>query len=54
MQLQKEIKFIRTDDYSRQISKEELKTEGIHQKLNKNNRTKQRLLAKAKKVKLKL
>ena len=31
-----------------------MKTEGIHQKLNKNNRTQQRLLAKAKKVKLKL
>ena len=39
MQLQKEIKLIGTDDYDRQISKEEMKTEGIHQKLNKNNRT---------------
>ena len=54
MQLQKEIKLIGTDDYDRQISKEEMKTEEIHQKLNKNNRTQQRLLAKAKKVKLKL
>ena len=31
-----------------------MKTLGIRQKLNENNRTKQRLLAKAKKVKLKL
>ena len=31
-----------------------MKKLGIHQKLNENNRTKQRLLAKAKKVKLKL
>ena len=54
MQLQKEIKLIGTNDYDRQISKKEMKTLGIHQKLNKNNRTKQRLLAKARKVKLKL
>ena len=54
MQLQKEIKLIGTDDYDRQISKKEMKTEGIHQKLNENSRTKQRLLAKARKVKLKL
>ena len=54
MQLQKEIKLIGTDDYDRQISKKEMKTEGIHQKLNENNGTKQRLLAKARKVKLKL
>ena len=54
MQLQKEIKLIGTDDYDRQISKKEMKTEEIHQKLNENNRTKQRLLAKARKVKLKL
>ena len=54
MQLQKEIKLIGTDDYDRQISKQEMKTLGIHQKLNENNRTKQRLLAKARKVKLKL
>ena len=54
MQLQKEIKLIGTDDYDRQINKREMKTEGIHQKQNENNRTKQRLLAKAKKVKLKL
>ena len=38
MQLQKEIKLIGIDDYDRQISTEEMKTEGIHQKLNKNNR----------------
>ena len=54
MQLLKEIKLIGTDDYDRQISKKEMKTLGIHQKLNENNRTKQRLLAKARKVKLKL
>ena len=54
MQLQKEIKLIRTDDYDKQISKKEMKTEGIHQKLNDNNRTKQILLAKARIVKLKL
>ena len=54
MQLQKEIKLIGTDDYDRKISKKEMKTEGINQKLNENNRTKQRLLAKARKVKLKL
>ena len=56
MQLQKEIKLIGTvtGDYDRQISNDNMITEGIHQKLNKNNRTKQRLLAKAKKVKLKL
>ena len=54
MQLQKEIKLIGTDDYDRQISKKEMKTLGIHQKLNENNMTKQRLLAKARKVKLKL
>ena len=51
---QKVIKLIGTDDYDRQINKKEMKTLGIHQKLNENNRTKQRLLAKAKKVKLKL
>ena len=33
---------------------DKIKTEGMHQKLNENNRTKQRLLEKAKKVKLKL
>ena len=54
MQLQKEIKLIGTDDYDRQISKKEMKTLGIHQKQKENNRTKQRLLAKARKVKLKL
>ena len=54
MQLQKEIKLIGTDDYDRQISKKEMKTEVIHQKLNENNRAKQRLLEKARKVKLKL
>ena len=54
MQIQKEIKLIGTDDYDRQISKKEMKTLGIHQKLNENNRTKQRLLAKARKVKLML
>ena len=54
MQLQKEIKRIGTDDYDRQIRKKEMKTLGINQKLNENNRTKQRLLAKARKVKLKL
>ena len=54
MQLQKEIKLIGTDDYDRKISKKEIKTEGIHQKLNEDNGTRQRLLAKARKVKLKL
>ena len=51
---QKAIKLLGTNDYDRQINKKEMKTLGIHQKLNENNRTKQRLLAKAKKVKLKL
>ena len=54
MQLQKEIKLIWTDAYDIQISKKEMKTEGIHQKKNENNTKKQRLLAKAKKVELKL
>ena len=54
MKLQKEIKLAETADYDRQISKKEMKTEGMHQKLNKNIRTKQRQLDKAKKVKLKL
>ena len=47
MKLQKKIKLAGTDCYDRQISKKEIK-------LNENNRTKQRLLEKAKKVKLKL
>ena len=46
MKLHKEIKLVETADYDRQISKKEMKTEGMHQKLNKNNRTKQRLLEK--------
>ena len=54
MKFQKEIKLVETADYDRQISKKEMKTEWMHQKLNKNTRTKQRLLEKAKKVKLKL
>ena len=47
MKLQKEIKLAVTDGYDRQISKKEMK-------LNVNNRTKQRLFEKAKKVQLKL
>ena len=47
MKLQKEVKLLGTEDYDRQTSKKEMK-------LNENNRTKQRLLEKAKKVKLKL
>ena len=47
MKLQKEIKLAWTDGYDRQINKKEMK-------LNENNRTKQRLLEKFKKVKLKL
>ena len=40
MKVQKEIKLVGTDDYKRQISKKETKTEGMHQKLNENNRAK--------------
>ena len=47
MKLQKEVKLLGTEDYDRQTSKKEMK-------LNENNRTKQRLLEKAKKVKLNL
>ena len=47
MKLQKEVKLLGTEDYDRQTSKKEMK-------LIENNRTKQRLLEKAKKVKLKL
>ena len=54
IRLQKEIKLIGTNDYDRKISKKEMKTEGIHQKLNEDNGTMQRLLARARKVKLKL
>ena len=47
MKLQKEVKLFGTEDYNRQTSKKEME-------LIENNRTKQRLLEKAKKVKLKL
>ena len=47
MKLQKEVKLLGTDDYDRQTKKKEMK-------LNESNRTKKRLLEKAKKVKLKL
>ena len=47
MKLQKEVKLAGTVGYDRQISKKEMN-------LNEKNRTKQRLLEKAKKVKLKL
>ena len=40
MQLQKEIKLIGTDDYDRQISKKEMKTLGIHQKLKEKRKLK--------------
>ena len=46
MKLQKEVKLLGTEDHDRQTRKK--------MKLNENNRTKQRLLEKAKKVKLKL
>ena len=47
MKLQKEVQLLGTEDYDRQSRKKEMK-------LIENNRTKQRLLEKAKKVKLKL
>ena len=43
MMLQKEMKLVGTDGYDRQIIKKEIKTEGMHQKLNENKRAKQRL-----------